>query len=62
MHENSEHLFAQKTKRQNNLLLPLLGLALQIVFNVNFSNPIFAMNKNPSQNIFEFFRSFLEAL
>ena len=37
MHEKVEHVFAQNTQRQNKLLLPLLSLLLQILFNVNFS-------------------------
>ena len=42
MHGNVEHLFAQKTQRQeeiiqNKLLPQLLSLLLQILFNVNFS-------------------------
>ena len=42
MHEKVEHLFAQRTQRQNKLPLTLLSLLLQILFNVNFS--IFANN------------------
>ena len=42
MDEKVEHLFAQKTLRQedirqNKLPLPLLSLLLQILFNVNFN-------------------------
>ena len=49
MHEKVEHLFAQKTQRQedirqNKLPLPLLSLLLQILFNVNFSIWIFTSN------------------
>ena len=46
MHEKVEHLFAQKTQRQedirqNKLPLPLLSLFLQIIFNANFSKRYF---------------------
>ena len=44
MHEKVEHLSSQKTQRQNKLALPLLSLLLQILFNVNFSIPIFTSN------------------
>ena len=44
MHEKVEHLFTQKTQRQNKLPLPLLYPLLQILFNVNFSIPIFTRN------------------
>ena len=49
MHGKVEHLFAQKTQRQeeiiqNKLLPQLLSLLLQILFNVNFSIWIFAIN------------------
>ena len=44
MHEKVEHVFAQKTQRQNKLPLPLLNLLLQILFNVNFSIQIFISN------------------
>ena len=37
MHEKVEHLFTQKPQIQNKLLLPLLSLLLQILFNVHFS-------------------------
>ena len=41
MHEKVEHLFAQRTQRQNKLPAPLLSLLLEILFNVNFSIGIF---------------------
>ena len=49
MHEKVEHLFAQKTERQENirqnkLPISLLSLLLQILFNVNFSIQIFTSN------------------
>ena len=44
MHEKVKHLFTQKTQIQNKLPLPLLSLILQILFNVNFDVPIFAIN------------------
>ena len=44
MYGKVEHLFAQKTQRQNKLPLPLLSLLLQILFNVNFSVGIFTSN------------------
>ena len=44
MHEKVEHLFAQKTQKQNKLPLPLLSLLLQILFNVNFKTQMFAIN------------------
>ena len=49
MHEKVEHLFAQKTQkqegiRQKRLHLPLLSLLLQILFNVNFSIQMFTSN------------------
>ena len=44
MHEKVEHLFAQKTQRQSKLPLPLLNLLLQILFNINFSIWVFAIN------------------
>ena len=44
MHEKVEHLFAQKTQRENKLPLPLLSLLLQILFNVSLSIWIFTIN------------------
>ena len=44
MYEKLEHLFAQKAQRQNKLPLPLLDLLLQILFNVNFSIQMLAIN------------------
>ena len=46
MNERVEHLFSQKTKkqeniRQNKLPHPLLNILLQILFNVNFSSQTF---------------------
>ena len=44
MHEKVEHLFAQKTQRQNKLTLPVLSPLLKIFFNVKFSIWIFTSN------------------
>ena len=41
MHGKVKHLFALETQKQNKLTLPLLNLILQILFNINFSLPIF---------------------
>ena len=50
MHEKVEHLFAQKTQRENKLPLPLLTLLHQILFNVNLRIQIFTSNiMNTSQ-------------
>ena len=37
MHEKVEHLLAQKTQRQNKLLLLLLNFLLEILFDLKFS-------------------------
>ena len=65
MHEKLEYLLAQKTERQeeirqNKLPLQLLSLLPQILFNVNFSIRIFAINifKNFNRCI-EFLVNFL---
>ena len=43
MHEKMEHLFAQKTRGQNKLPLPLSSLHLQILLNINLSTGIFTI-------------------
>ena len=43
MHEKVEHLLAQKTQRQNKLLLLLLNFLLEILFNLKFSIRMFAI-------------------
>ena len=43
MHEKVEHLFTQKTQRQNKLPQSLLSLPLQILFNINLSIWIFTI-------------------
>ena len=55
MHEKVENLFAKKTQRyedirQNKLLLKLLSLLLQIVFNVNSSIQIIKSNTVNNSN------------
>ena len=43
MHEKVEHLLAQKTQRQNKLLLLLLNFLLEILFDLKFSIRMFAI-------------------
>ena len=61
MHKKVEHLFAQKTPRQddirqNKLPRPLLSLLPQILFNVIFSIHIF------TKNIVNNFKRYLQSL
>ena len=61
MHEKVEHLFAQKTKRQNKLPFPLLSLLLQILFNVRYSLHLFSCSFSFNITFTTFSNNYLRA-